>query len=98
MAIDRGVDVAPEVRVEGNVTIIPVLEEVLVVEKRLVLKEKLHISYRTIASVKGNNRVPMALRSVVQSARSEIARRHTDLVAVMRMVPAVGFEKWRYVR
>lgn len=33
----------PQVRVENGVTIIPVLEEVLVVEKRLVLKEELHI-------------------------------------------------------
>ncbi|WP_349570557.1 YsnF/AvaK domain-containing protein [Azotobacter salinestris] len=33
----------PQVRQEGDVTIIPVLEEVLVVEKRLVLKEELHI-------------------------------------------------------
>ncbi|MFY9293863.1 MAG: DUF2382 domain-containing protein [Methylorubrum rhodinum] len=33
----------PQTRVEGSVTIIPVLEEVLVVEKRLVLKEEVHI-------------------------------------------------------
>lgn len=34
---------APQVRREGGLTIIPVLEEVLVVEKRLVLKEEVHI-------------------------------------------------------
>ncbi|MFC3608579.1 YsnF/AvaK domain-containing protein [Stutzerimonas tarimensis] len=33
----------PQVRQEEGVTIIPVLEEILVVEKRLVLKEELHI-------------------------------------------------------
>lgn len=33
----------PQVRTENGVTIIPVLEEVLVVEKRLMLKEELHI-------------------------------------------------------
>ena len=33
----------PQVRQEGDVTVIPVLEEVLVVEKRLVLKEELHV-------------------------------------------------------
>lgn len=33
----------PQVRQEGDVTIIPVVEEVLVVEKRLVLKEELHV-------------------------------------------------------
>ncbi|QQE89503.1 YsnF/AvaK domain-containing protein [Azotobacter chroococcum] len=33
----------PQVRQEGDVTVIPVLEEVLVVEKRLVLKEELRV-------------------------------------------------------
>lgn len=33
----------PEARTENGTTIIPVLEEVLVVEKRLLLKEELHI-------------------------------------------------------
>ena len=36
-------ETAPQVRDVGGVTIIPVLEEVLVVEKRLVLKEEVHI-------------------------------------------------------
>ena len=44
--VDRIVDRAPEVRVENDVTIIPILEEVLVVEKRLVLKEELHVHKR----------------------------------------------------
>lgn len=41
--VDRVVTEAPQVRIEGDVTIVPVLEEVLFVEKRLVLKEELHI-------------------------------------------------------
>jgi stress response protein YsnF len=41
--INREIDHAPEVRTENGVTIVPVVEEVLVVEKRLVLKEELHI-------------------------------------------------------
>jgi len=41
--INREVTEAPAVRTEGEVTIVPVLEEVLVVEKRLVLKEELHL-------------------------------------------------------
>lgn len=41
--VNREVDSAPPVRTEGDVTILPVLEEVLVVETRLVLKEELHI-------------------------------------------------------
>jgi stress response protein YsnF len=45
--VDRMIDPgapAPDVRTEGNVTILPMLEEVLVVEKRLVLKEELRIT------------------------------------------------------
>lgn len=41
--VDQFVDEAPQVRTEGDVTIIPVLEERYVLEKRLVLVEELHI-------------------------------------------------------
>lgn len=44
--VDREVDSVPAIREEGDVTIVPVLEEILVVEKRLVLKEELHIRRR----------------------------------------------------
>ncbi len=37
------IDNPPQARDEGDVLIIPVLEEVVVVEKRLVLKEEVHI-------------------------------------------------------
>ncbi|MCW6508658.1 YsnF/AvaK domain-containing protein [Lichenifustis flavocetrariae] len=33
----------PQTRVEGDLTIIPIFEEIMVVEKRLVLKEEIHI-------------------------------------------------------
>ena len=57
--VDRIVDAAPAVRQDGDVTIIPVMEEVLVVEKRLVLKEELHVRRRrTQESVE----VPVTLR------------------------------------
>ncbi len=39
----------PEIRSEGDITIIPVLEEIAVVEKRLHLKEEVHILKETIA-------------------------------------------------
>ena len=49
--IDRVVegDAVPEIRTEGDLTIVPVLEEVAVVVKRLVLKEELHIRRRSRA-------------------------------------------------
>jgi stress response protein YsnF len=41
--VNRYIDSAPDLRVENGVTIIPVVEEVLVVEKRLVLREEIHV-------------------------------------------------------
>jgi uncharacterized protein (TIGR02271 family) len=43
VAINQEVATAPSIRTEGDVTIIPVLEEILVVEKRLLLREELHV-------------------------------------------------------
>lgn len=42
--LERIVDEAPEVRYEGETLVIPVVEEVLVVEKRLLLKEEVRVS------------------------------------------------------
>lgn len=51
VAIGRVVAEAPPVREEGDTLIVPVIEEVLVVEKRLVLKEELRIRRRTVVDV-----------------------------------------------
>lgn len=44
--VNQFVDQPVEVRHDGDTMIVPVLEEVLVVEKRLMLKEELHITRR----------------------------------------------------
>lgn len=41
--VDREVQEAPEIRTDGELTIIPVLEERLVVERRLFLVEEIHL-------------------------------------------------------
>jgi stress response protein YsnF len=41
--IEREIDALPETRVEGDTTIIPVVEEIMVIEKRLVLVEEIRI-------------------------------------------------------
>jgi uncharacterized protein (TIGR02271 family) len=41
--IDREIEAPVSVRREGDTTIIPIVEEVLVIEKRLRLKEEIHI-------------------------------------------------------
>jgi uncharacterized protein (TIGR02271 family) len=57
--VDHENDAVPPVRTEGDTTIVPVVEEILVVEKRLVLKEEIHIRRRpTRESVE----VPVTLR------------------------------------
>ena len=43
IAIGRVVESAPSIREEGDVTIVPVMEEVLVLERRLILKEEIRI-------------------------------------------------------
>ena len=50
----------PHVRLEGNTTIVPVVEEVLVVEKALMLVEEIHISRR---SVPEERQIPMSVRA-----------------------------------
>ena len=49
----------PAVREEDGVTIIPIFEEILVVEKRLVLKEEVHVRRTTAAE---DVEVPVTLR------------------------------------
>jgi stress response protein YsnF len=50
---------APSIRTEDGVTIIPVLEEVLVVEKWLVLKREIRISNRSTSETV---EIPVSLR------------------------------------
>ena len=57
--VDREIDAAPSVRTEGGVTIVPVVEEILVVEKRLVLREEIHIRQTTRTQ---SVEVPVTLR------------------------------------
>jgi uncharacterized protein (TIGR02271 family) len=49
----------PQVRTEGDLTIVPIFEEVMVVEKQLFLKEELHIRKRSEAT---SVEVPVTLK------------------------------------
>ena len=51
IAIDRVVDELPRQRYEGDVLVIPVLEEVLVVRKQWVLKEELRVRKRAVRAM-----------------------------------------------
>jgi uncharacterized protein (TIGR02271 family) len=50
----------PNVRMEGDTTIVPVVEEVLVVEKALMLVEEIHISRRSTSETA---EIPVSIRS-----------------------------------
>jgi stress response protein YsnF len=60
VAIDREVDARPGIRSEGDVLIIPVVEQRLVVEKRWVLTEELHVRRRERSEAV---EIPVELRS-----------------------------------
>ncbi|HEY0115102.1 MAG TPA: DUF2382 domain-containing protein [Allosphingosinicella sp.] len=50
----------PSVRLEGSTTIIPVVEEVVVVEKKLVLVEEIHIRRKTSTQTE---QIPVTVRA-----------------------------------
>lgn len=50
VAINQYIETAPATRYESDTTIISVVKEVLVVEKRLILIEELHITKRQVTS------------------------------------------------
>lgn len=69
--VGREVQEIPQVRQEGDVTIVPVLEERVVVEKRLFLVEEIHLR-RTRRSEQIAQPVTLA------SQRAEIVRHQTS--------------------
>ena len=70
--VPKNVPVAelPSVRHEGNTTIIPVVEEVVVLEKRMVLVEEIHV--RRVTSTTTEH-VPVVIRSEQASIDRESA-------------------------
>ncbi len=67
VAVNREVTEPPLSREEDGVLIVPILEEVVVVEKRLVLKEELHIHRN-----RKRERIEEAVR--LKSMRAEVER------------------------
>jgi uncharacterized protein (TIGR02271 family) len=74
--VERFVDEAPPIREEGDVTIIPILEEVLVVEKRLMVREEVRIRRRTERHTDRRD-VPLR-REDVRVERGETAEQRSE--------------------
>jgi len=62
----REVTAAPETRQEGDVLVIPVVEEILVVERRLVLREEIRLRF-----VEGEQTVEQSVARRIQRATVE---------------------------
>jgi len=58
--VNKAVNALPSVRLEGSTTIIPVVEEVVVVEKRLVVVEEIHVRRKSTTETR---QIPVTLRS-----------------------------------
>ena len=67
--VGREVENPPAIRTMGDTIVVPVLEEVLVVERRLMLKEELHITRRVTSETVD---VPVRLRK----QRAVVTRKH----------------------
>ena len=74
IAIDREIDTAPDIRNDGDTMIIPVVEERLVVEKRLFLREEIHVHRRRVVTPFRQN-VTLRSQEVVVERRDAAANR-----------------------
>jgi uncharacterized protein (TIGR02271 family) len=58
--VNKAVSQLPSVRLEGSTTIIPVVEEVIVVEKRLVVVEEIHVRRKSATETR---LIPVTVKS-----------------------------------
>lgn len=71
ITVNKYVDAPPSVRYEGNTTIIPVIKEVAVVEKKLLLVEEIYIT-KTINITGEEKIIPLRKEEIiVETSRSE---------------------------
>lgn len=73
VAINRIVESAPPVRYEGDVMIVPLVEEVIVTEKRLMLREELRIRKRQFETRKPQEVVVRREEATIERFRSDDA-------------------------
>ena len=76
--VDRVVEATPDIRQEGDTIIVPIVEEIMVVEKRLLLKEEIHIRRNEIVQ---HIRQPVRLRSEEVSLERQPPLNPKDIIA-----------------
>ncbi len=78
VAVGTIVDAMPAVRQEGEVTIIPVVEEVLVVERRLFLKQEIRVTRVRTTSRHQETVVLRQQEAVVQRTKNDTDGDHNS--------------------
>jgi len=78
IAIDREIDTAPEIRNDGDTMIIPIVEERLVVEKRLFLREEVHVRRRRVVTQFRQNVTLRSQEVVVERREAASDRDRTE--------------------
>jgi uncharacterized protein (TIGR02271 family) len=86
--IGKQVEVAPTVREEGDTTVIPVVEEILVVQRRLVLKEEIRV--RRVRSNESHRERVMLRRQEAIITRNPVEQ---SVTAALAAVEAVNKDK-----
>jgi len=76
--IGREIDEAPDVREEGDTLVIPVVEERLVIQKRLFLREEIHVHRRRTVSQYRQNVTLRSQEVVVDRQDAADARDRTE--------------------
>jgi uncharacterized protein (TIGR02271 family) len=78
ITIDREIDTAPEIRNDGDTMIIPIVEERLVVEKRLFLREEVHVRRRRVVTQFRKNVTLRSQEVVVERREAALDRDRTE--------------------
>jgi stress response protein YsnF len=76
VAVGREIAEVPLVREENGVTIVPVVEEILVVVKKLYLKEEIHISYNNSEDIVEQTLQRRVQRAVIDRIPPEEVEEH----------------------
>jgi uncharacterized protein (TIGR02271 family) len=76
--VGRPVEAVPQTRREGDTLIVPVVEEELVVTKRLVLREEIHVTRRAVRRTEGDTVTLRAERATVTRVEGEGQQAGTD--------------------
>jgi uncharacterized protein (TIGR02271 family) len=72
VAINEYTDTAPEVRYEGDTTIIPVIKEVAVVQKKILVVEEIRITKKTLTTEEERTVALKKEKITVESSRRKL--------------------------